>query len=141
MLSKPRYGWTNIKLGNFIGRGSYLTDIPFDLLNSFINAIKYDIPASVWFDEEGSEFTLVSHYSGTYIIVERETTELITIDINFNQLTNEIINDLESNIKEWTTWLDYLELTEKELEKRENSIKNKIEELKILLNKNKGHLI
>lgn len=138
MFSKPKYGWTEITLGDFKGRGSYTTDIPMDLLNAFINALKYSIPASVFFDEEGSEFTLVSHYDGTYIIVEREEKpKLISVDIRFFKLIKEIINDLESNIDEWTNWMCYYDSTEEELSERENLLKSKIEELKNLINQNK----
>ena len=137
MLSKPKHGWTDITLGDFIGRGSYLTDIPIDLLNTFINALRDSIPASVFFDEEGSEFTLVSHYNGTYIIVEREEKpELISVDIGFIELIKEIINDLESNIDEWANWMCYYDLTEEELAQRENLLKSKIEELRNLIDKN-----
>lgn len=136
MLSKPKYGWTDITLGDFTGRGSYLTDIPIDLLNAFINALRDFIPASVFFNEEGSEFTLVSHYDGTYIIVEREDKpELISVDIRFIELIKEVINDIESDIKGWADWMCYCDLTVEELAERENLLKIKIEELKNLLEK------
>ena len=134
MLSKPKYGWTDITLGDFAGRGSYLTDIPVDLLNAFINALRDFIPASVFFDEEGSEFTLVSHFNGTYIIVEREEKpELISVDIRFVELIKEVINDIESDIEGWADWMCYYDLTEEELTQRENLLKSKIEELKNLI--------
>lgn len=136
MLSKPKHGWTDITLGDFTGRGSYLTDIPVDLLNAFINALRDFTPASVFFDEEGSEFTLVSHYDGTYIIAEREEKpELISIDIRFIELIKEVINDIESDIKGWADWMCYYDLTEEELTQRENLLKSKIEELKNLISK------
>ena len=136
MLSKPKHGWTDITLGDFTGRGSYLTDIPVDLLNAFINALRDFIPASVFFDEEGSQFTLVSHHDGTYIIVEREEKpELISVDIKFTELIKEVINDLESNINEWTDWMCYSDLTEEQLTQRKKILMDKIEYLKILISK------
>lgn len=137
MFSKPKYGWTNINLGDFKGRGSYLTDIPLDCLNSFINALKCSLPASIYFDEEGSEFILVADFNGVYIISEREKTELIKIDIDFLDLIKEVIKDIEDNFNDWLLWMDYYEehsLNNNEaLKIRKNSIENKLNTLKSML--------
>ena len=141
MLSKPNYGWTNINLGSFNGRGSYLTDIPLDCLNSFINALKYSLPASIHFDEEGSEFILTADFSGVYIISEREKTELIKIEIQFLDLINEVVKDIEDNFNDWLLWTDYYEehpLKDNEgLKIRKNNMENKINILKSMLNEYK----
>ena len=36
MISNPHAGWCDFKLGDFEGSPSYLTDVPVDLLNAFI---------------------------------------------------------------------------------------------------------
>lgn len=134
MLSRPECGWTDIKLGCFEGRGSYLTDIPLELLNSFISSLIYNIPASIFFDEEGSEFILVSYYDKTYIILDRDKkTNLINIEIDFFDLIHEVIYDIESNIFEWVNWYSYKNSSKEELLERELLIVSKINELKRLL--------
>ena len=138
MLSKPHYGWTNVTIGNFKGRASYLTDVPMDCLISFINSLKYGIPASIFFDEEGADFTLVTeHYNNTYVICERENTELIKIDKCFLDLAEELIKDIECNIEDWVLWEDYYEYSQDELEERKKLFTNRLNELKELIDKNK----
>lgn len=121
----------------FSGKGSYLTDIPLECLNSFINALKYSIPASVCFDEEGSGFILVADFNGVYIISEREKTELIKIDILFLDLVNEVIKDIEDNFNDWVLWIDCYEedslKNNEALKARKNNMKNKINILKSML--------
>ena len=58
MISDPRYGWCRFNLGTFEGTPSYLTDVPVDLLDAFLD---YHVKGcgTAWFDEEGTEFTLV----------------------------------------------------------------------------------
>lgn len=136
MLSKPRYGWTDITIGEFKGRASYLTDVPMDCLIAFINALEHYIPASIFFNEEGTEFTLVSSVNGTYIISEREKTELISINTRFLKLAREIINDIETNLEDWVLW-DYEHEFEEDpkafLDKRRSLMKEKLERLKELV--------
>ena len=134
MLSKPRYGWTNVTIGEFQGRASYLTDVPMDCLISFINSFKYGIPASVFFDEEGSTFTLVTEsYNNTYIISEREDTELININKRFLDLAKELIKDIEDNLEDWVFWEDYYDDSEDTLNKRRKLINDRLEKLKELV--------
>lgn len=56
MIYNPRFGWCNFKLGTFFGTPSYLTDVPVDLLDAFINYYEKG-SGTVVFDEEGSHFT------------------------------------------------------------------------------------
>ena len=58
MISNPKHGWCDFKLGNFEGAPSYLTDVPFELLQAFIDYHERGSSAIV-FDEEGTEFTLI----------------------------------------------------------------------------------
>lgn len=132
MFSKPRYGWSDVFIGDFKGRCSYLTDVPVDILNAFINAIKYDLPASVFFEEEGSEFTLVSSRYNTYIISDREETKLYQSEISIFELAKEVISDIETNLDEWIDWMNYQDYDSKE---RTFLLSSKIEELKKLVQK------
>ena len=58
MISNPKHGWCNFKLGTFEGTPSYLTDVPIDILTAFIDYHNKGCGV-IWFDEEGTEFTLV----------------------------------------------------------------------------------
>ena len=70
MISNPKYGWCNFDLKVFHGTPSYLTDVPVDLLNAFI---QYHTTGTgiAWFDEEGTEFTLVITPYSLFIIEEK----------------------------------------------------------------------
>lgn len=61
MISNPRFGWYNFELGDFKGSTSYLTDVPVDLLDAFIDYHTKGYGVAV-FDEEGSHFTLIDEY-------------------------------------------------------------------------------
>lgn len=37
MLSKPQFGWTDITIGDWTGKLSYINDVPVVLLNAFYN--------------------------------------------------------------------------------------------------------
>ena len=134
MFSKPRYGWSDVSLGNFKGRCSYLTDVPVDILNAFINAIKYDLPASVFFEEEGSEFILVSSLYNTYIISDRKETKLYQSEVSIFELAKEVISDIDTNLDEWIDWMNYQDYDSKE---RTFLLSTKIDELKKLNIKSK----
>ena len=136
MLSKPCAGWIKVTIGDFEGRASYMTDVPMDCLIAFINALEYNIPASVLFDEEGSEFTLVTSVDGTYIISEREEPKLFVINKGFLKLVRELINDIEDNLEDWVLWdYDYEFHNDSEgiLNERRNIIKKRVKRLKELL--------
>ena len=137
MLGKPHGGWTEIKIGDFIGYGSYLTDIPVDCLNACIFALSNNSPLSFFVDEEGSEFIVTSYYNGTYIIKRYEDSdeeeELFSSTLNFKDLATEILYDIEKYYEDWIKWLPYNEeygsLSRKEV------ILSKVNQLKDLLNK------
>ena len=73
MITNPKYGWCDFELGNFKGSPSYLTDVPIELLDAFLDYHIKGYGVAI-FDEEGSWFTLVmTEYNlGIYIIHEKE---------------------------------------------------------------------
>lgn len=102
MISNPKYGWCNFDLENFHGTPSYLTDVPIDLLNCIIEYIETGC-SSCWFDGEGTNFTFVLTPYDVYIISESDSSKLYNFNnIESNNLIKEIINDIESNIDEWS---------------------------------------
>lgn len=103
MISEPKCGWCNFKLGSFIGHPSgYMTSVVTDLLDAFILFYKNGIGAAV-FDEEGSYFTLIlKQWNDVYIIEEKEKSTLFDFsEFNINDLAQELINDIENDFDNW----------------------------------------
>ena len=101
MISNPKAGWCTFKLDNFTGSASYITDVPVDLLQTFIN---YEQTGSgvCSFDEEGSTFIFVIENCNTeYIISKRKSTEVFQFDKDVSDLEREVIKDVESNLDAW----------------------------------------
>lgn len=71
MISNPKHGWCNFELRTFEGIPSYLTDVPVDLLEAFID-LHTKGTGIAWFDEEGTEFTLVLTPYSLFIIEEKD---------------------------------------------------------------------
>lgn len=44
MLSKPQFGWTDITIGDWTGKLSYIDDVPIILLNAFYNVFSNQNP-------------------------------------------------------------------------------------------------
>ena len=117
MISNPKHGWCSFELGDFRGSPSYLTDVPLDLLEAFINYYTQGYGVAV-FDEEGSYFTLLlTRYNwGIFVIEEKNESVLYDFsDMNIDDLTKELINDIESDLNGWmnfTTDEDWEEIAE-----------------------------
>lgn len=109
MISNPKHGWCDFMLSNekdnlFVGTPSYTTNVPVDLLQAFLN-YKTKGQGIVWFDEEGSEFTLVLNPYSMFIIAESEDayTELINFsEVKIDDLIKELIQDIESDLDGWS---------------------------------------
>jgi len=105
MISKPKCGWCNFTLGDFEGTPSYLTDVPVDLLNAFID---YHTKGNgiVWFDEEGTEFSLVLTPYSLFIIEEKDKPTLYDFsEMKIESLEKELIQDIESDIYGWENFI------------------------------------
>lgn len=102
MISKPKHGWCRFELGDFVGRPSYVTDVPVDLLQAFID---YHEKGSgiCWFDEEGTEFTVVITPYSLFIIDEDEKPVLHEFSdlMGYGNLERELITDIENNLYDW----------------------------------------
>ncbi len=101
MITNPSCGWCEFHMGDFTGNPSYLTDVPIELLEAFLN-YKLTGRAMVWFDEEGSEFTLVMNPYSIFIIEEKEEPVLHDIDRPAGELLSSINID-NSKANEETT--------------------------------------
>lgn len=106
MISDPRHGWCDFKLRNFEGTPSYLTDVPLDLLDAFLD-YHYKGMGMAWFDEEGTEFTLVINPNSLFIIVERDENPVLYdfSELNVNDLEKELIADIESDMIGWSEFI------------------------------------
>jgi len=103
MLTITGAGWAKIELGEFSNYASYLTDIPNDILDAILNVFKTNSPQCVYFDGEGLDFYIV--FTEYEIFVINELRKLTYIDINLsNSIYNEILNDIKSNIDDWSNW-------------------------------------
>jgi hypothetical protein len=133
MISNPKYGWCKFKLGDFEGHPSYLTNVPLELLNAFVNYYTQGYGVAV-FDEEGSCFTLLlTRYNwGIFIIEEKNESVLYDFsDMDIDDLTKELINDIESDLNGWmnfTTDEDW-----EEIAKYGDEIKEELYRLKDIL--------
>ena len=136
MISNPKHGWCNFVLLNdeyvpFMGTPSYLTNVPVDLLQAFLD-YKTTSQGMVWFDEEGSEFTLVLNPYSMFIISEDEEGEdrLYNFsELSIDNLIKELIQDIESDLAGWSIFYCGCE-DEEEIKVNREHIRNLICQLK-----------
>ena len=139
MFTKPRNGWTDIVLDDFEGLGSYIQDVPVEVMEASISALKNDAPLELHFDEEGSEFKLTADENGTKIVAQGyygpETYEVKRTKM---ELIREISADMEEHFHDWVEFNEdyaYFEDDEEEqkqafYEEREIVLKSLLDELK-----------
>lgn len=130
MISNPKHGWSNFDLKVFHGTPSYLTDVPVDLLNAFI---QYHTTGTgiAWFDEEGTEFTLVITPYSLFVIEEKDKPVLHDFsEIKINNLEKELIEDIEKDLIGWSEFI--ISDDREEVIMHRNEIRNKIAMLKEL---------
>lgn len=128
MISNPKHGWCNFKLEDFEGTPSYLTDVPGDLLNIFID---YHTKGHgmVWFDEEGTEFTLVLTPYSLFIIEEKDKPVLHDFsEMKIEKLEKELIEDIEKDLVGWSEFIT--DDDREEVVQHRNEIRQKIAMLK-----------
>lgn len=133
MISNPKHGWSNFDLKTFHGTPSYLTDVPVDLLNAFI---QYHTTGTgiAWFDEEGAEFTLVITPYSLFVIEEKNKPVLHDFsEIKINNLEKELIEDIEKDLIGWSEFITSDDREEVIMHRDE--IRNKIAMLKELTSK------
>lgn len=131
MIRKPEHGWCEFKLGTFKAQASYLTDVPFDLLKSFINHFSLKENTCVYFDREGAEFYFVITFDYCYIISEDDKSELFTINMLDKDLAHQLINDIKTYIDGWANWECYD--PELKVEERKYNLLDLCEELEELM--------
>ena len=130
MIAYPKHGWCNFTLGTFEGVPSYLTDVPVDLLSAFIDYHTQGY-GMAWFDEEGTEFTLVINPYSLFIIEEREDKAVLYdfSDMKVEDIEKELIADLEKDLDGWSREF-VINDDEEEIEIHRDEIRQKIAILK-----------
>lgn len=128
MISSPKHGWCDFKLGTFEGTPSYLTDVPIDLLIAFIDYHTKGCGVA-WFDEEGTEFSLVITPYSLFIIEEKDKPILHDFsEMKIDYLEKEIINDIENDLY---GWIDFMTDDDpEEIKQHETEIRQKLTILK-----------
>jgi len=130
MISNPKHGWSNFDLRVFHGTPSYLTDVPVDLLNAFIQYHTTGI-GMAWFDEEGTEFTLVITPYSLFVIEEKDKPVLHDFsEMKINNVEKELIEDIEKDLIGWSEFITSEDREEVIMHRDE--IRNKIATLKEL---------
>jgi len=128
MISNPKFGWCDFKLRTFYGSPSYLTNVPVDLLDAFIDYFANGM-GMAWFDEEGTEFTLVINPYSLYIIEEKGKSVLHDFsEMKVEKLAKELINDIEKDLNAWSMFFIWDD--QEEIEMNRNDIRQRIAKLK-----------
>ena len=126
MISNPKNGWCNFKLGDFEGTPSYITDVPIDLLDAFIDYYTRGYGLA-YFDEEGSEFTLLLTWYGVYIIEEKDDAKVYTFyNLSISDLAKDVIIDILSNLDGWCNDFMHCSFSKEDLNERLEKLKNMI---------------
>lgn len=138
MISNPKHGWCDFKIKDdnnnvFFGTPSYITNVPVDLLQAFLD-YKTNGQGMAWFDEEGTEFTLVLNPYSIFIIFENKDGEGRLYDfseLNIDNLIKELIQDIESDLNKWSMfYCDCYDYDEEEIKTNKDYIRNLIYQLK-----------
>lgn len=107
MISKPELnGWCQFGLGNFHGTPSFVTDVPVDLLDAFLQYHRTGF-GMAWFDGEGSEFALILTPYSIFIVEKKEDSILYDFsDCKIAELERELIRDIEKNLYGWSIFTE-----------------------------------
>lgn len=136
MISNLKSGWCLFTLSDdkkqlyCSGTPSYITNVPVDLLQAFLD-YKTKGQGMAWFDEEGTEFTLVLNPYSMFIIAENKNGEGLYdfSGLNINNLIKELIQDIESDLAEWSMFYCSC-VEEEEIKANREHIRNLICQLK-----------
>lgn len=108
MLGMPAYGWSHIKIGDFEGPASYLTDVANDCLIAMIHYFETGFDFVVNFDAEGWTFKIIADDYNIFVIEDKNEPVLHTYyGTDVKNLAKEIITDIEEYFDEWVRW-DYI---------------------------------
>ena len=131
MISNPICGWCKFKLRTFEGSPSYLTDVPVDLLDAFLD-YHYKGMGIAWFNEEGTEFSLIITPYSLFIIEEKDKPILHDFsEMRIDKLEKELIEDIEKDLIGWSEFIT--DDDPEEIKEHRAVIRRKIIKLKELM--------
>ena len=119
MFTRPKNGWTEIHLEDFEGLGSYTQDIPVFVLKKGVQSVQEWTPLELWFDEEGSAFTLTADEEIKIVTEGEFGTEEYHIKCSKLDLIREIKNDIEKYFSDWVAFSEEYAYAEEEAEAQE----------------------
>lgn len=131
MLSKPQFGWTDITIGDWTGKLSYIDDVPIVLLNAFYNVFSNQKPEVVCFDTEGINYWIVFDLFDTIIVTEDENRQYSVSHQNtgVRNLGMQMWNDIVYEMECWVRWaID--DNNAKDYEERNELLHSKLKQLK-----------
>ena len=161
MLSKPDSGWTHFQLGKESYRLSYLTDVAFEWLTQAIHGLEtLDVFSVHAFSDPGRMICTVSFWS-CYIIFEDDgpapaCNDITHIHVNMIDFCKKLYHEIDSNFDSWVHWDDdELESSidsspdegdaceedemEKAIRERQRKLRDKLCELKKLIEENEEY--
>lgn len=134
MFTKPKNGWTDILLGDFEGLGSYIQDVPVEVMEASIAALKKEIPLKLHFDEEGSEFTLTADADTKIVTQGYYGPETYEVKRTKMEIIREICEDMEEYFTEWVEFSEeYAYFEDDEAEQKQAFFEEREIVLKALL--------
>ena len=135
MFTKPKNGWTDILLGDFEGLGSYIQDVPVEVMEACISALKNNAPLELHFDEEGSEFTLTADEEIRITAQGYYGPETYEVKMKKMDLIMEICEDMEEYFTDWVEFSEeYAYFEDDEEEQKQAFYDERVIVLEALLN-------
>lgn len=131
MLSRPVHGWTDITIGDWKDRASYLTSVPCDMLDKVADILENRLPTCVYCDAEGWEYIIVFDHFTTFIIHQEESNQLISVDIKIEDIAKELLKDIKDYFEDWVIWEP--DCDKNNVEEYRNQLKEKVERLENLI--------
>jgi hypothetical protein len=98
-------GWCHFKIGEFDGVASYLTDVPLDFINAFIDYCNNGNPPTVKCDSEGTEFIVVVDIFSVFIIETKDKPRLYEFKIDRDEFINQVLEDIKTQENDWCNFL------------------------------------
>ncbi len=123
MLSNPGCGWSDITIGEWSDRCSYLDDVPFGILKGLEESCRTHNPVAVKLDAEGWEYIIVFNEQETHIITDKNGDyALTTVEIGSDELAKQAVSDILRDIDGWSAWIDYGDMSDDEKGKRKKEL-------------------
>jgi len=118
MLKTPWCGWSEITIGSWHDRCSYLDDVPYRLLEAVDHTNRAGMPSAVKFDAEGYHYIIVFDMYRTHIICDsfEGGYNYYTIEVDLKDLIRELLEDIRRDLDAWGKW--FCDVSEYEAEER-----------------------